>query len=388
MTAPPDCDVLIVGAGISGLGMAAHLKRRCPEKSFAILERRQAIGGTWDLFRYPGVRSDSDMFSLGYSFAPWRDEKSIAEGSAIRAYLERVVEEEALAPHIRLGCHVLAADWDGAEALWTLTVAAPDGARQQMRARFLILGSGYYDYDEPHDPPFAGREDFRGQVVHPQFWPEDLDYAGKQVVVIGSGATAATLVPALAEQAAHVTMLQRTPSWYFAQPAVDRTANLLRRLLPERLAYALTRRKNIRFQDFSFRKARQNPAGVGGYLKKRVRQELGDAYDRKAFSPPYGPWEQRLCLVPDGDLFRAIRERKASIVTGNIARFEAEGIRLASGRQLAADVIVTATGLKLAVAGKIAVSVDGVPVQWNETFYYRNCLFAGVPNLAGVFGYL
>ncbi|TCD04818.1 NAD(P)/FAD-dependent oxidoreductase [Erythrobacteraceae bacterium CFH 75059] len=382
-----DVDVLIVGAGLSGIGMAAHMQDKCPGRSFAIVERRAEIGGTWDLFRYPGVRSDSDMHTLGYEFAPWRHEKSIADGDAILEYLHRIVAERDLARHIRFNTTVIRADWSHANARWTVDIKDGDGPARQVTARWLYLGAGYYDYDTPYDPGFD-LSAFRGRVVHPQFWPADLDYTGKRVVVIGSGATAVTIVPAMARDAAHVTMLQRTPTWMFGRPAKDRLANLLRRILPERLAYRLTRWKNIVMQDLGFKRARTRPDKVAKLMHDRIARALGPQFDRAAFTPPYNPWEQRVCLVPDDDFFAAIRDGRASIVTDTIAGFEAEGVRLASGTLLPADIIVTATGLSLAVAGKIAISLDGEPVTFSDHFYYKGCMFSNVPNLAVVFGYL
>ena len=387
--AAPDFDMLIVGAGISGIGMAVHLSKDCPGKTYAVLERRADLGGTWDLFRYPGIRSDSDMHTLGFVFEPWKHEKSIADGPAILDYLNRIVDERGIRPNIRFGRKVIAADFDHATVRWNVTTEDPAGAREMVSARFLFLGSGYYDYDQPYDAAFPGREDFRGQIVHPQFWPRDLDYSGKQVVVIGSGATAATIVPAMATSgAAHVTMLQRTPTWYATRPAKDRFANTLRKWLPEKWAYAITRFKNVRMQDWVFKMARNKPERVKAALTKAAMERLGDKYDAATFTPPYNPWEQRLCLIPDGDLFEAIKADQAAIVTDRIDRFDATGIELASGRHLEADIIVTATGLKMAVAGKIAVSVDGAPVDFAQRYYYRNAMFSNVPNLAVVFGYL
>ena len=384
-----DVDVLIVGAGISGIGMAVHLREKCPGKTYAILERRADLGGTWDLFRYPGIRSDSDMHTLGFEFEPWTHEKSIADAPAILEYLNKIVDERDIRRHIRFGEKVLAADWDSATARWTMTLEKDEGRTRQMSGKFLFLGSGYYDYDAPYDAQIPGRESFSGQIVHPQFWPQDLDFTDKKVVVIGSGATAATIVPALvATGAAHVTMLQRTPTWYAARPAKDRFANTLRRWLPERVAYAITRFKNVRMQDYVFKTARNKPEKVRDALTNMAKQHLGEHYDPVAFTPPYNPWEQRLCLIPDADLFEAIKANKAKVVTDHIARIDATGIALKSGEHLDADIIVTATGLKLAVAGKIAVSVDGEPVDFAQRFYYRNCLFSDVPNLAGVFGYI
>jgi cation diffusion facilitator CzcD-associated flavoprotein CzcO len=387
MTREPDIDVAIVGAGISGISMAGHMKLMCPGTSFAILEQRAEIGGTWDLFRYPGVRSDSDMHSLGFRFEPWVHEKAIAGGEAIREYLHQVVTSRGIDRHIRFGTKVVAADWCAAEALWRLTLEDERGW-QELTARFLYLASGYYDYDQPYDPQLPGLDRFVGDVVHPQFWPRDFDYSGKRVVVIGSGATAVTIVPAMAEEAAHVTMLQRTPTWMSAGPSRDEWANRLRRWLPAWLAYWLTRQKNIRLHRFFFRKARSEPDKVGAWLTGKLRRELGDAYSAEHFQPPYGPWQQRLCLVPDGNLFEAVKAGRASIVTGHIAGFEGKGVRLTNGKTIPADVVVTATGLRLALGGKIAVSLDGAPVDWTHQWFYRGCMFSNVPNLAVVFGYL
>jgi monooxygenase len=377
-------DVLIVGAGLSGIGMAAHLARECPDKRFAIVERRARPGGTWDLFRYPGVRSDSDMFTLGYQFEPWRSDRAIVGGEDILGYLDGVIERYGLAARISFGQAVVAADWDSAAGLWT--VRMEDGAARSTR--FLFLGSGYYDYDSPHDAQIPGLDSFQGETIHPQFWPEGFDHAGKRVVVIGSGATAATIVPALAEKAARVIMLQRTPSWYLPRPARDGMAGWLQRLLPARLAYALTRLRNVRMQKFLFDESRSAPEGVKHFLHKQLEEQLGSDFDRAPFTPPYGPWEQRLCVIPDGDLFRAMKAGNAQIVTGSIATVDATGIALDDGRHLDADVIVTATGLRVMLAGRIALSLDGAPLKLAERFSYRSCMFANVPNLALLFGYL
>lgn len=385
--APVDQDVLIVGAGISGIGMAVHLQMNCPDRSFTVVERREQLGGTWDLFRYPGIRSDSDMHTLGFIFEPWKHEKSIADGPAILEYLNRIVDERHIRERIRLDSKVVGADWDSAAARWTVTMEDSKGATSTTTARWLYLGSGYYDYDEPFDAGFAGREDFHGQIIHPQFWPKDLDYRGKKVVVIGSGATAVTIVPSMKE-AAHVTMLQRTPTWYFIRPAKDGFANFLRKILPEKLAYKITRFKNVRLQDIAFRRAREKPEKVKEFLTNKLKASLGGHYDAEAFTPPYNPWEQRLCLVPDADFFEAMKAGKASVVTDHIERFDAAGIQLKSGKHLDADIIITATGLKLAVAGKIPVRVDGEPVDWHDHYYYKACMFSNVPNFSAVFGYL
>jgi cation diffusion facilitator CzcD-associated flavoprotein CzcO len=383
----PDHDVLIVGAGLSGISMAAHMQMLCPQRSFVIVERREQLGGTWDLFRYPGVRSDSDMQTLGFRFEPWIHEKAIADGDAILEYLGRIVSERGIDEHIRFGAKVITADWRAAEALWHLTVEDAHGWHE-VTARFLYLASGYYDYDNPHDAHLPGIEQFGGQVVHPQFWPQDFDYAGKRVVVVGSGATAVTIVPAMTDQAAHVTMLQRTPTWMASGPSRDRAANRLRKWLPERLAYWITRQKNIRLRQYFFKKARSEPGKVAEYLTGKLREELGEAYSLEHYQPPYNPWEQRLCLVPDSDFFDAVKAGKASIVTGHIESFEKDGIRLGSGELVPADVVITATGLRLALGGKVAVSLDGKALDWTERWFYRGCMFSDVPNLAIVFGYL
>lgn len=383
----PDFDVLIVGAGISGIGQAAHMRMKAPNHSFAIVERRENLGGTWDLFRYPGIRSDSDMHTLGFDFEPWRHERAIADAPSILEYLNRIVDERDIRRHIRFGHKVVSADFREDEARWHVEMETDDGSRTRLTANFLYLGAGYYDYDEPYDPGFQLGE-FEGEVLHPQFWPEDLDYSGKKIVVIGSGATAVTIVPAMSDKAAHVTMLQRTPTWMISRPAKDGLANFMRKVLPENLAYRLTRFKNIKWQDIVFKKARNQPEKLKDALFKGLEKELGKDYDKANFTPPYNPWEQRLCLVPDGDFFSAMKAGEASVVTGNIEAFEAKGIRLKSGELLEADIIITATGLKMAVAGKIDVSVNGEPVAFNERYYYKGCMFSNLPNFAVVFGYL
>ncbi len=382
-------DMIIVGAGISGIGMAVHLTRDCPGKTFAILDRREQKGGTWDLFRYPGIRSDSDMHTFGFAFAPWKNEKAISDGASIVQYLEDITAKFRLAEHMRFGEKVVSANWDNKTALWTVATEQADGTRQRLQGRFLFLGSGYYDYDNPYDAGFKGKEKFKGTILHPQFWPKDFDYTDKKVVVIGSGATAATIVPAMATSgASHVTMLQRTPSWFASRPAKDAIANTLRKFLPEKLAYAITRGKNIFLGDLFYKRARNQPEKVKEFLHKQTRQLLGPNYNAANFTPPYNPWEQRLCLVPDADFFEAMNQGKASVVTDHIDSFDATGIKLRSGEHLDADVIVTATGLAMTFAGKIAVSVDGKPVDFSHHFFYRNCMFSNLPNLAGIFGYV
>jgi cation diffusion facilitator CzcD-associated flavoprotein CzcO len=385
----PILDMIIIGAGISGIGMAVHMKRDCPGKSVAVLERREQLGGTWDLFRYPGIRSDSDMHTLGFSFEPWTHEKAIADGPSILEYLSMITAKYDLDKVMQFGRKVTEAKWDSKAACWMVTSEASDGAAQQLRGRFLFLGSGYYDYDSPYDAGFVGRDKFKGQVIHPQFWPKDLDYAGKKVVVIGSGATAVTIVPAMAQSGAgHVTMLQRTPTWMASRPAKDAFANTLRKVLPEGLAYRVTRAKNIFLQDLMFKRARTQPEKAKDFLTKQMRSHLGEHYDEQAFTPPYNPWDQRLCLVPDADFFEAIKAGKAGVVTDQIEAFDKTGIKLKSGKHLDADIVVTATGLTMSFAGKIAMSVDGKPIDFSQHYFYRNCMFSNVPNLAGVFGYL
>ena len=317
LATPPDFDVLIVGAGISGIGMAAHMTDKSPHHSYAIVEQRENLGGTWDLFRYPGIRSDSDMHTLGFDFEPWRHEKSIADAPSILAYLNKIVDERGIRQNIRFGHKVISADFRNDEARWHVEMEKEDGSRTHLTANFLYLGSGYYDYDEPYDPGFDFGE-FEGQVLHPQFWPKDLDYAGKKVVVVGSGATAVTIVPSMADKAAHVTMLQRTPTWMFARPAKDKIANFLRKILPDKLAYRITRFKNIKLQDFSFKMARNKPQKVKDALYKGIEKALGPGYDKASFTPPYDPWDQRLCAILDHDLFNQISAGRADVVTDTI----------------------------------------------------------------------
>ncbi|MCK0097957.1 NAD(P)/FAD-dependent oxidoreductase [Qipengyuania sp. S6317L1] len=387
LATPPDFDVLIVGAGISGIGMAAHMQMKAPGHSYAIVEQRENLGGTWDLFRYPGIRSDSDMHTLGFDFEPWRHEKSIADAPAILDYLNKIVDDRGIRDKIRFGHKVISANFREDEARWHVEMEKADGSRTHLTANFLYLGSGYYDYDEPHDAGFE-LGDFEGQVIHPQFWPEDLDYTGKKVVVIGSGATAVTIVPSMSDKAEKVTMLQRTPTWMFARPAKDGFANFMRKILPDTLAYKITRFKNIKMQDLAFKTARNKPERVKKALYNGIEKALGPGYDKDTFTPPYNPWEQRLCLVPDDDLFEAMKSGKAEIVTGHIDTFEKNGIRLKSGELVEADIIVTATGLKLAIAGKIAVSVNDEPVDFSQRYYYKGCMYSDLPNLAVVFGYI
>lgn len=381
-------DVLIVGAGLSGVGAACHLRLRCPGKSFAILEGREALGGTWDLFRYPGVRSDSDMYTLGYRFRPWRDAKAIADGPAILNYIRDTAREFGVDEKIRYRHRVSRASWSTEHARWTVEAeAGPEKRAVQLTCNFLYLCTGYYDYESGYTPEWPDFEEFRGRVVHPQQWPDNLDYAGKRVVVIGSGATAVTLVPALAERAAHVTMLQRSPTYVVSRPAEDKVANLLRRTLPARAAYALTRWKNVLLSMSFYALARKRPEFFKRLVAKGVRQQLGEGYDLKHFTPSYNPWDQRLCLVPDSDLFRSIREGRASVVTDHIETFTATGLRLKSGEELEADIVVTATGLVLKLMSGLRLGVDGEPVELSKTMAYKGMMYSDVPNVASAFGY-
>ncbi|MEH3159398.1 MAG: NAD(P)/FAD-dependent oxidoreductase [Sphingomonas taxi] len=381
-------DVVVAGAGISGVGQGYHLQTRCPDHSYVILEGRAALGGTWDLFRYPGIRSDSDMHTLGFAFHPWTQAKAIADGPSIRAYVEETARAYGIDRHIRFRHHVTAASWSTAEARWTVEARGPGGEPVVFTCNFLCMCSGYYDYAKGYTPDFPDADRFGGRIVHPQFWPDDLDYAGKRVVVIGSGATAVTLVPELAKQAAHVTMLQRSPTYVVSRPAEDKVANWLRARLPDRTAYGLTRWKNVLMGMFFYRIARKRPEKFKARLIGMVREHLGPDYDVAThFTPRYNPWDQRLCLVPDADLFASIKAGGASVVTGAIDRFTATGIRLQSGEDLPADIIVTATGLELQLLSGVRFSKDGVPIDLSKALQYKGMMFSDVPNLAYTFGY-
>ncbi|HET9525145.1 MAG TPA: NAD(P)/FAD-dependent oxidoreductase [Pyrinomonadaceae bacterium] len=381
-------DVIIVGAGLSGIGGACHLKRECPRKSFVILEGRERMGGTWDLFRYPGVRSDSDMYTLGYRFRPWREAKSMADGPSILNYIRDTAAEFGVDKTIRYHHRVRRASWSSADARWTIEVeTGTEKTLVHFTCNFLYLCTGYYDYENGYTPEWPGVQRFRGTIVHPQKWPEDLDYAGKRIVVIGSGATAITLVPAMAERAAHVTMLQRSPSYIVSRPAEDKVANLLRRCLPDSTAYAAARWKNVLAGTFFYSLARKRPNIFKWMVARGVRNELGKEYDAKHFTPPYNPWDQRLCLVPDADLFRAIRERRVSVVTDHIETFTEDGLLLKSGEHLKADIVVTATGLVLKLFSGMRLVVDGTSVELPKTLVYKGMMFSDVPNLAFAVGY-
>jgi cation diffusion facilitator CzcD-associated flavoprotein CzcO len=392
MTAKPAAithvDVLIVGAGISGIGAACHLTREAPRKSYVILERRHAIGGTWDLFRYPGIRSDSDMSTFGYNFRPWTDRKVLADGASIRAYVEATADEYRVRDHITFGTRVLHASWSSSEGRWTVSAMdEASGRASTYTCSFLLGATGYYNYDAGFRPEFAGEQDFTGTIVHPQHWPEDLDYAGKKVVVIGSGATAVTLVPAMADSAEHVTMLQRSPTYIIALPAVDKIAATMRRFLPEMSVYRLSRIRNIGIQRASYAFSRRFPDRMRKIVLGAARRQLGPDADLRNFTPSYNPWDQRLCVVPDGDLFRAIRQGKAEVVTDTIETFTASGIRLSSGRELEADIVVCATGLQIQMLGGATLDVDGHTVSLNELLTYKGVLIENVPNAAMIFGY-
>jgi len=385
---PEHRDVIIVGAGLSGIGAACHLREHCPDKTFTIVEGRDAIGGTWDLFRYPGIRSDSDMYTLGYSFKPWKEQKAIADGPSILAYVRETSRERGIDAAVRFGHRVERASWSTEEGRWTVEVALASGDVTRLTCSFLLVCAGYYDYAQGYTPDLPGIERFTGRVVHPQLWTDDIAYAGKRVVVIGSGATAVTLVPELAKDAAHVVMLQRSPTYVVSLPAQDAIANWLRERLSPGLAYDLVRWKNVLRSMAFFEFARRRPELAKKRLVELVRQHLGAGYEvEKHFTPRYNPWDQRICLVPDGDLFDAIRSGKASVVTDQIDTFTERGVRLRSGAELEADLIVTATGLKLKFLGGMELSVDGQRIEPSRTMNYKGVMFSDVPNLAGIFGY-
>ncbi len=381
-------DVVIVGAGISGVSAAWHLQDRCPSKSYTILERRDNLGGTWDLFKYPGIRSDSDMFTLGFRFKPWRSAKSIADGASIWNYINEAATENGIDEHIRYRHRVLAADWSDADNQWTVT-ADHDGEEKRITASFVFACSGYYDYDEGYSPKFDGSEDFRGTIIHPQHWPEDLDYAGKKIVVIGSGATAVTLIPALVNSGAgHVTMLQRSPTYIGALPEVDPVAVRSNKFLPDKAAHFVNRWKAITFSTAQYQLSRWFPNYMRKMLMTMAQRRLPQGYDvEKHFGPRYKVWDERLCLAPNGDLFRAIRHDQADVVTDTIDRFTGTGIKLSSGDELEADIIITATGLNMQLLGGAELGRNGEPIDFTTTMTYKGLMFSGIPNAAVSFGY-
>ena len=383
-------DVVVVGAGLSGIGAGYHLQTMSPDRSYVILEGRDGLGGTWDLFKYPGIRSDSDMHTLGFSFKPWTEAKSIADGPSILQYLKQTVAQFGIDKHIRYGQLVTQAQWSSDDAQWTVTATnKATGVSNTITCSFLFMCSGYYSYKKGHTPEFTGRERFKGTVVHPQEWPLDLDYAGKRVVVIGSGATAVTIVPSMADKAAHVTMLQRSPTYMVSRPDHDVLANRLRKVLPPKMAYNLTRFKNTWRQQLVYNKTRTDPDKVKQLLLGGIQLELGADYDiAKHFTPNYNPWDQRLCLVPNGDFFKSMREGKASVVTDHITSFTETGIQLASGEHLDADIIITATGLELVTLGEMDFYVDGNQVDFAKTWTYKGFAYSDIPNMASTFGYI
>ncbi len=382
-------DVLIVGAGLSGIGAACHLERECPGLTYAVLEARDRIGGTWDLFRYPGIRSDSDMHTLGYSFAPWEDAEAIADGPAILRYVSDTARRHGVADRVRCGHRVIAAEWCSERAEWSVALqrGEADGV-ERLTCRFLLMCTGYYRYDHGYTPQFAGTERFAGPIVHPQLWPEDLDYAGRRVVVIGSGATAVTLVPAMARTAGHVTMVQRSPSYVLSVPGTDERGERLRRWLPAAAAYQLVRWRNVIVMALLYQLSRRRPRLIKGLIRRGIERRLPDGYDVDThFRPRYDPWDQRMCFVPDGDLFEALSEGSASIVTGRIETFTERGVRIENGPEVEADIIITATGLELLALGGVALSVDGCRVDLPKTVAYKGMMLSGVPNFAFAMGY-
>ncbi len=381
-------DVLIIGAGLSGIGAACHLQRECPGKKVAILERRNAIGGTWDLFRYPGIRSDSDMFTFGYQFRPWHALKVLADGPAIRQYVTDTAREYGVDSKIRFGLKTTRASWSSEQNRWTVTALhEASGEERSYSCNVLISCTGYYNYDQGFLPQFPGVERYKGQCIHPQHWPENLDYTGKRVVIIGSGATAVTLVPAMADAAAHVTMLQRSPSYIFSVPGYDKLSEILLKILPAKWVYGLARQRNIFLQRTIYKAAKRWPKQVRNWLLSGVKKQVGDGFDMRHFTPSYKPWDERLCAVPDADLFKALKSGKASVVTDHIDSFTERGIRLKSGQELEADIIVTATGLQIQLFGGVEVSIDGHKGDTGKLMTYKGTLIQNVPNLAYILGY-
>lgn len=381
-------DVIVVGAGLSGIGAAYHLQHECPKKTFTVLEGRASIGGTWDLFKYPGIRSDSDMYTLGFPFSPWQNPKAIADGPSILQYIKDTAAKFGIDKKIQFNHKVTEASWSDEDKMWTLTIAPHENVLSTtLKCKFLLMCSGYYNYDNGYLPEFAGYNDFNGRIVHPQQWPEDIDYTNKQVVIIGSGATAVTLVPEMSKKAAKVTMLQRTPTYIMTLPGVDKIAGFIQKILPAKSAYNVVRWKNILLGIFFFTVSRKWPNGVKHLLQKGVKKEIGDKYNVKDFDPPYHPWDQRLCLVPDADLFKSIAAGKAAIVTEHIERFTEKGILLKNGKELPADLIVTATGLQVQLLGGMKVRINGAEGDSGAAHAYRGVMLSDVPNFAFTVGY-
>ena len=383
-------DIVIVGAGLSGIGAAWHLQNKCSNKRYLILESRNTLGGTWDLFRYPGIRSDSDMFTMGYQFKPWQDNRTMADGASILNYVKEAASENDITQKIRYGHKLTTASWSSEKAIWTLTAQYQrTGAITKIQCQFLLMCAGYYHYDEGYRPEFKGKEKFQGTLIHPQHWPEDLDYSNKKIVVIGSGATAITLVPELAKKAQHVTMLQRSPSYILSLPAKDKISSLLKKVLPLKWVYALIRKKNIGRQQYLYRLTRTHPEKIKNYISKMAKKILGQNYDIDThFSPSYNPWDQRLCFIPDNDFFKSIQSNNATVLTDQIDSLTETGIQLQSGDKLDADIIVTATGFNIEILGGTEFSVDGKNVDFSKTYTYKGMMYSDVPNMASIFGYI
>jgi len=382
-------DMVIIGAGLSGIGAACRFRTKFPHDSLAIIETREAIGGTWDLFRYPGIRSDSDMLTLGYDFRPWVGSKTLADGPSIKRYVETVAEEYDITPYIQFSSKVTALDFSSDVDVWTLTLTdTKTGKTRQIRTRFVTSAAGYYKYDEGYQPEFTGRDDFKGDILHPQHWPENYDYANKEIIVIGSGATAVTLVPEMAKTAKHVTMLQRSPSYVASIPAKDRVGNFFRRILPAKAAFKINRAKNIWITRVMYERARRRPEKTKEWFRKKTIKALGTDYPvDKHFNPSYNPWDQRVCMIPDEDMFIAIREGRASVETDHIKRFTKDGILLKSGQELKADIIISATGLNVVFNGEADISINGKAISVSDSYSYKGIMYSGVPNLVSVFGY-